>query len=62
MHEAMDWCPLFWQIWWRIGYRWAYPYMWRARFRGCRFAQWFGGELDPEGDSWLRWRFVESIK
>jgi hypothetical protein len=74
VHDALDpslryaerhprlafWHPFcwFWRIWWRVGYRWIYPFMWRARFRGCAYAQFFGGELTTEAESELRWRFA----
>jgi hypothetical protein len=58
LHEALDvplgcvkdhprlafWHPFawFWQIWWRIGYRWVYPFMYKAKADGKKFAQTFG--------------------
>ena len=57
-HEALDpviaataitpriayWHPFcwFWQIWWRLGYRWVYPFMWKAKAERQPFAQKFG--------------------
>jgi len=34
--------PLMYQIWWRVAYRWVYPYMNKSKAAGREFAQPFG--------------------
>src|SRR5438309_583061 len=38
--------PWMYQVWWRIGYKWVYPYMMRAKQEGREFAQPYGGGFE----------------
>jgi hypothetical protein len=53
-HDWLDypWFFWFWRIWWFVGYKYVYPFMWRKKAEGAIFAQPFG-----EGEDGIR-RFL----